>query len=206
MVRNTRIFGELVPLDTHGGLALYAGQLFRRGLPVEEVFRRVGYSHQDIEKGQIPGGPRGQLEADRRAGEAAGRLIREDPGGFLRAIGGNVAELWLGMDFHDVAAKGGRLGVMVLLGIASYVPLVALGLAALVKMVRLRKWETLGAMAGILLLTTAVHAVVQGGKRYRVGTIDPVLIILAAYQVSGWIRAFGSRASAVEDVLRPEGS
>ena len=84
--------------------------------------------------------------------------------------------------------------------------LLVLSLAGLARMVRLRKWEALGAMVGILLLTTAVHAVVQGGKRYRVGTIDPVLIILAAYQVSGWIRAFGSRASAVEDVPRPEGS
>ena len=47
----------------------------------------------DIEKGLIPGGPRGELEAGRRAGEAARRLICEEPTAFLRALWGNFAEL-----------------------------------------------------------------------------------------------------------------
>jgi len=204
MTRNRQVFGALVPLDTHGGFALYVGQLFSRGIPAEEVFRRVGYSHSDIEKGRLPDGPRGELEADRRAGEAARRMIREDPITFLGTLPRNVTELWLGMDFTDVAARGGGLSLLVLVGLAAYLPLLLLGLAGLGRMIRLRNWDILWALTGILLLTTAVHAVVLGGKRYRVATIDPVLIVLAAYQVSGWIRTFRSRATGPETPPPPE--
>jgi len=204
LTRNRQVFGEFVPLDTHGGFALYVGQLFSRGFTAEEVFRRVGYSHTDIEKGKMPDGPRGELEADRRAGEAARKMIREDPIAFLGTLPRNVAELWVGMDFTDMAARGGGLGLLVLVGLAAYLPLLLLGLAGLGRMVRDRNWDTLWGVTGILLVTTAVHAVVLGGKRYRVATIDPVLIVLAAYQVSRWIPTSRSRAAGPETPPPPE--
>ena len=194
MVRNRKVFGEVVPLDTHGGFALYAGQLFSRGLSADEVFRSVGYSHREIEEGTLPGGPRGELEADRRCATAARKMIREDRIAFIATWPRNVGELWLGMDFSDVAARGGGGRLMAIAGLAVYVPLLGLALGGIGVLIRERKWGLLSPLLVILVLTTTVHAMVLGGKRYRVATVDPVLLVLAATSASGSIRALRRRA------------
>ena len=84
IVRNRQVFGETVPLDTHGGFALYLGQLQARGVP--DAVGVVGYHHGDILRGSLPDGPRGELEADRRAGRRAMKMIRDDPAAFAATL------------------------------------------------------------------------------------------------------------------------
>jgi hypothetical protein len=120
-------------------------------------------------------------------------MIREDPGAFLATLPRNFSELWLGMDFSDVAVKGGGSGLLVFAGLAAYAPLLLLGLAGLGWLARTGRWHALAAALALLLLTTAMHAAVLGGKRYRVATVDPVLLVLGAGAVGGWIGRGKSR-------------
>jgi 4-amino-4-deoxy-L-arabinose transferase-like glycosyltransferase len=190
IARNRAVFGETVLLDTHVGFARLVGQLVSRGLSAEEVVREVGYRHRDIEMNRLPGGPRGELEADRRSGEKARRLIREDPAGFLRTIPRNAAVLWLGLNFSDVGREGGGTVLLALVGWACYGPLLLLGIAGLLRLFRSgRRVEGVSVLL-LLAATTFLHALVLGGQRYRVGTIDPVLLVLAAWEASVWFRTW----------------
>lgn len=188
IARNYAVFGELVPFDTHGGFTLYGSQLLSRGIDQETVVRRsieeLGYYRYDIEKGTLPGGPRGELEADRRARNLALEMIREDPVGFRLRMLQNVGVLWLNLRFGELDQRAGGLGYLAVAGWLSYFPILLLGLAGLWNVLRTRRMEIFGACLWILVVTTVIFASLHAGKRYRVATIDPVLLLLAASEAS----------------------
>jgi len=95
-----------VLLDTHGGFGLYLGQLQARGLEPDQAAKVIGYNHGDIVRSSLPGGPRGELEADRKAGESAIKMIRDDPAAISVAVLHNIWGLWLGSSFGDLADTG----------------------------------------------------------------------------------------------------
>ena len=193
IARNRRVFGEPVLLDTHGGWGLYTGQMLSRRFTEEEIFRRVRYSHRNIQEGTLPGGPRGELEEDRRCGREAIEMIRSDPAAFLATLPRNVADLWVSVKLREVVARGGGPVPLRVATWVSYFPVLVLGIAGLVRLRRARRWPPLAAALAILLLSTALHAGVRGGKRYRAATLDPVLLVLAAWEVDCRIRAARSR-------------
>lgn len=188
IVRNQKVFGEIVLFDTHGGFALYTGQLFSRGLSAEEVVERVGYKHRDIELSRLPGGPQGELEADRQAGAAALEMIREDPKRFLQTLPRNTYMLWLGLDLSGAAEKGGRFWLMTAAAWGSYGPLLILAIAGAW---RASKSDHILVFIGLivtLLLFTALHSIVLGGMRYRAAGLDPILFIFAAWELDARLK------------------
>jgi 4-amino-4-deoxy-L-arabinose transferase-like glycosyltransferase len=186
IARNRSVFGETVLFDTHGGFAFYLGHLISIGEKPEEIHRKLGYTHSQVAAGELPGGPRGELEADRRAGEMARRSIREDPARFARAFARNVINLWVGLDFSEVAAETRRIGLTTLVGWVSYGPILLLGLAGLRRLGREGRPALLAVLA-VFVTTSLIHGIVLGGQRYRVATLDPILLVLASVEVSGWI-------------------
>jgi 4-amino-4-deoxy-L-arabinose transferase-like glycosyltransferase len=184
ILRNRQVFGETVLLDTHGGFSFYLGQLQMRGVPVEEAVKKIGFQDTDIYNGTLPGGPHGELEASRRAGDDAMKMIRSDLPAFAATAFRNLKALWLGSSFTDVAGRGGMRVLMILVAWLSYGPVLVLGLVGLVQCWRTGRWDFFWAFLVILSTTTLLHAVVMGGKRYRAATIDPELMVLAGWQGS----------------------
>ena len=184
ILRNREAFGEAVLLDTHGGFSLYLGQLQTRGVPVEEAVKMLGFHDNEIYKGTLPGGPPGELAASRRAGDNAMKMIRSDPAAFAATALLNIQWLWLGSSFSDIAGQGVMKLLMTLVAWLSYGPILVLGLLGLVRCWRIGRLDFFWAFAIMLFMTTLLHAVVMGGKRYRAATIDPELMVLAAWQGS----------------------
>ncbi len=189
IARNRSVFGETIPFDTHGGFALYLGHLEAIGASQQEIHEKLGYTHDSVAQGRIPGGPRGELETDRRSAAKAWESIRQDPRRFALSVLRNVAALWFRLNYSDVAAGTGRLTLATLAGWASYCPILGIACAGLWRLLRERRWRVLAAFLGIFLITSAVHGVVIGGQRYRVATIDPLLLVLAPLGADGWIEA-----------------
>jgi len=190
IARNYRVFDKLVPFDTHGGFMLYTSQLISRGVPHEEVVRRtraeLGYYRGDIENGTLPGGPQGELDADKRAAEKAREFAQADPRAALMLIPHNLGSLWLNLDFEEVGRQKSRLGWAGLVGVVAYVPVLLLGLLGLMRLWRTQRVTFLG-LAWILIGTSLLFGLTHGGKRYRVATIDPILIALAGAETSRWL-------------------
>ncbi|HEU5182287.1 MAG TPA: glycosyltransferase family 39 protein [Candidatus Polarisedimenticolia bacterium] len=192
IIRNRRVFGETVLLDTHGGWGLYTGQLLSRQVSLEEINARVGYSHLSIYEGTLPGGPQGELREDRRCKREAIEMIRADIPAFLRTVLHNASRLWISLDMRDAARAGGG-GFLTLVGWLSYFPLLILGLAGLWQLGRTARWVPLAAVVAVFGLSTALHGIVLGGQRYRVATIDPFLLVLASWEATVLGAAFLAR-------------
>lgn len=201
ITRNRSVFGELVPFDTHGGFTLYGSQLIARGLDQETVVRttiaELGYYRYDIEKGTLPGGPRGELEADRRARDRALEMIRQDRSAYFARIFKNVARLWLNLDFGEIDQKASGLGLVALAGWCSFLPVAILGLAGLGRAYRCGRPEIFAASLWVLAMTTLLFGLTHAGKRYRVATIDPVLLTLAAWEADQRLREWAARAKTL---------
>jgi hypothetical protein len=189
IARNRSALGETVLLDTHSGMALYLGHLESIGMSQEEIGRRLWYGHADVARGNLPGGPAGELDANRRAGELARQSMRADPGRFLRSVARNIARIWLYLNFSDMGSPTGTVGLATLVGWASYAPVLLLAGAGLVRLRRLRS-HAFTAILALFAISSLVHGIFIGGQRYRVGTLDPLLIVLAALALDQWLGRF----------------
>jgi 4-amino-4-deoxy-L-arabinose transferase-like glycosyltransferase len=189
MIRNRHVFGETIPFDTHGGFALYLGHLESIGESQDQIAHHIGYNHTTIARGDLPGGPRGELEADRRSARKAWESIRESPQRSVRCFLRNLAALWIRLDFSEVGGGGRPVGLMTLVGCVSYLVVLVLGLGGLWRLFHDRRWAPLLAFVAAFALSSAVHAVVIGGQRYRVATLDPILLVLAAIAADAGIAA-----------------
>jgi len=193
ILRNRQVFGETIPFDTHGGFALYLGHLESIGESLEEIDGHIGYNHAMVARGELPGGPRGELEADRRSAEKAWESIRGNPQRSARCFLSNFAALWTRLNFSEVAAAARMIPFVTVVGWVSYPPVLLLGLAGLWKLYRDRRWVPLLAFLAAFISTSVVHALVVGGQRYRVATVDPILLVLAALAADAAIAALGKR-------------
>jgi len=203
VLRNRRAFGETVLLDTHGGFGLYMGQLVSRGVDPDEMYSRVGYSHLSIENGTLPGGARGEVLADRRCGREAMAMIRDDPATFVTIFRRNVTNLWIGINMGDAARKGGGFVPLTVVGWLSYSPLLILGMAGLLRLGREHRWVPLAAVLAAFLLSSALHGLVLGGMRYRVATLDPFLLVLAAWEAIALLAWIQSRWGGSRRLVAP---
>jgi 4-amino-4-deoxy-L-arabinose transferase-like glycosyltransferase len=192
VVRNERAVGAPVLFDTHGGFTLYTSQLISTGLPHDEVVRRtrqeLGFYRYDIEHGTLPGGPAAEVVSDHRATEKAKQLIRQDPTGYLARVPKNIGRLWLNLDLGEVSGERHGPGLVTIASSVAFFAVLVLGLSGLWSLWRERHIRVLIALVWILAATTAVHGLTHGGKRYRVATIDPVLICSAGLLIDAQLR------------------
>lgn len=188
VVRNFRVFDEVVLFDTHGGYTLYTSQLIARGLShrevVERTQRELGYYRYDIERGTLPGGPHAELENDRRAAIKARELMSQGRWLMARLAVRNIYHLWANLDFTEVEHRASGVGLAGIVGWIAYVAVLIPGFWGLVELVRAKRFDVVLAFGWVLLATTALFALTHGGKRYRVATIDPVLIVAAGIAAS----------------------
>jgi 4-amino-4-deoxy-L-arabinose transferase-like glycosyltransferase len=186
IARNRRVFGETIPFDTHGGFSLYLGHLQSIGASLADL----DYNHEMVARGELPGGPRGELEIDRRSGEKAWKIIRENPRRSALTFLNNGVGLWTKLSFSEVAAAAKMVSLVTVVGWLSYPPVLLLGLAGLWKLYRDHRSVPLLAFLAAFATTSAVHALIAGGQRYRVATVDPILLVLAALAADAAIAAF----------------
>jgi len=73
---------------------------------------------------------------------------------------------------------------MTLVAFALYPPVLVLGLFGLIHCWSIGRRDFFWATVVMLVSTTVVHGIVWGGKRYRTVIVDPVLMVLAAWQAS----------------------
>ncbi len=85
------------------------------------------------------------------------------------------------MSWHPTALN---VSFLTLVGWLSYFPLLALGLAGLWRLARTARWVPLAAVLALFGLSTALHGIVLGGQRYRVATLDPLLLVLASWEAT----------------------
>jgi 4-amino-4-deoxy-L-arabinose transferase-like glycosyltransferase len=191
IARNRQVFGETILFDTHGGFALYLGHLGSIGAGYADQ----DYTHEMVARGELPGGPRGELERDRRSAEKFWKSTRENPRRSALLFLNNVVGLWTKLNFSEVAAAARMVPLATVVGWLSYPPVLLLGLAGLWKLYRDHRWVPLLAFLAVFATTSAVHALIVGGQRYRVATVDPILLVLAAIAADAALAALGRSRS-----------
>ena len=129
---------------------------------------------------------------DRKATAKGKELIRQDLPGYFARIPKNIGRLWLNMDFGEVSGTRKRLSIVAIAGWASFLPVLLLGLAGLWGLWQGRRIPELIALVWILASMTVLHGLTLGGKRYRVATIDPVLVCAAGIQTDALVRRWGA--------------
>jgi 4-amino-4-deoxy-L-arabinose transferase-like glycosyltransferase len=172
-IRNAVVLGAPVPVTSKLGNDLY-----------EATF--PGATGGPVAWREHPAGREAHLQslrldeaaADRFLRAEAWHAVREDPLRFARLALVKAWRLWSPVPNHE----GFRTPLLVALVLLSYGPVAAL---AALGALRLRRGSVLAALLPALpLYITLLHLVFIGSLRYRIPA-EPVLLLLAAYRVTG---------------------
>ncbi len=178
-VRNTLLFGRPTFVTTYTGLNLY------KGLPGKDDDTSVpdlGYEMHWIEDARRPALPASEPELDHRAMVYWIRSVRSDPMAYFREKAHDLRRFWF--DFHLGGPLANAKGAVLALSALAY--LLCLGLALGQTLVSWRRRE-LGRIVLpwlVIGLTMISYVPFFAGKRFRIATVDPCLILLAAAFVS----------------------
>jgi 4-amino-4-deoxy-L-arabinose transferase-like glycosyltransferase len=178
-VRNSLLFERPVFLTTYTGHNLY------KGLPGKDnvtAIEDVGYNKTIIEDPDVEVLPADEATLDERSLAFFKRALADDPGAWIAEKLRGVRRLWF--DFN----LGGRLASLagLALGVAGAFYLGALVLAAFaaVDLARRRAFLALLVPLGMIAVTAFMYFPFFSGKRFRIPTIDPYLLLLAAWPLS----------------------
>jgi hypothetical protein len=168
VVRNYRVHGTFVLLDTNSGGVLYLGNV-NYGMwtdpeapdALDAVKRDTGYLDMD------------EAGKDRLLRGLAFRWMREHPGAFL--------EVWASKFLHGwTPVPSRKRWSLVLASLLTYGVLLVLGLAGAVR--ALRQGSSLGRLLVLYLVAISMaHAVFLIAQRHRVPLFDPALVVLAVF-------------------------
>ncbi len=190
MIRNSLLFERPVLLTTNAGLNLY------KGLPGkwnETAVADIGYVKAEFESAEATHAPIFELELDERARKFWLKSVRENPAAFAKKKLDDFVEFWLSF------SVGGSLadlpGAITFVTAAAYLGIL---LVAVIGSVRLFR-ERPGSVAVpwmVIIATSLAYLPFFTGKRFRVPTVDPYLVLLCAAYLGSQLERFRSGAFA----------
>jgi len=185
-VRNSLLFGQPTFLTSYSGLNLYKGL---PGKGNESSIDDLGYCQQWIEDGARPDLPASERDLDGRALAYWLDYTRANPAAYLAQKAHDVRQFWF--DF----ALGGSLasfgGLALLASMCAYLGCLGLAVAQTVLSWRRRLGYRAWVPWLIIGLAFATYLPFFAGKRFRVASVDPYLIVLAASFLADRLRAWG---------------
>ncbi len=174
-VRNTRMFGRPVFVTTYTGLNLY------KGLPAKDDRTSavdLGYHQHMLEDPALAALPDDEAALDARALDYWKRAVRAQPGAYLAEKLRDSARFWADVNLSGNVA---RLAGLVMLGaLAVYFVALLLALLESVHAWRAGRLVAVVVPLTIVLATWGGYAPFFAGKRFRVASVDPFLVLLAA--------------------------
>ena len=177
--RNYHLFHKVVLISTNGGATLWAGAHLR--LEAGASLAEVGYSQHQAFR-DVP-------EADREQYyyHKAFEILDHSPLRFGELFLANFAAMYTVMpspQYHSVRNR-------VIYSI-SYVPVLLSGIAGWVLL--RKRWKELSLLWGWVLANTALYCLYLSSIRYRVPTVDPILMLGSGVCLAGLLtRHWGAR-------------
>lgn len=178
-VRNSLLFERPVFLTTYTGHNLY------KGLPGRDnvtAVREVGYNKTIIENPDVAELPADEATLDERSMEVFVREMNADPGAWLGEKFRDVRRLWF--DFNLGGNLAGIAGVAVVGSVGAYVAVLLLALAGTGMGIARGRWLLLAVPWAMIVVTSIMYFPFFSGKRFRIPTIDPALILLASFALT----------------------
>lgn len=185
LVRNSVLYGKPMFITTYTGLNLYSG------LPGKDQvteFADFGYNYHTIEDPSIKELPKPEPEMEKEHSEYYRRFVRENPGLYAKEKLGDAIGFWF--DYNLAGPLGANIGAAALAAFGSYAFILVFGICGTVLAVRRGNYLPV-VLAWLLIgLTFCLTIMIFAGKRYRVPTVDPYLMLFAAYF---FVDRFGAR-------------
>lgn len=194
-LRNYAQFGQVVLLETKGGVNLWLGNSPYTPYEFIRNVWKVG-----VREPMLDGLPQGELERDHAAYTLALNYMRGNPLAFLERIPSKFADFWGFernlVDIADATTRGtgwnslSKVGADALAMIV-YIFVMVAGIAGLILAPdgtlpqNARAWKIL--LGGFVLYFMSIHLVVFGDGRFHLPVI-PFLILYAAWLVVMWRR------------------
>lgn len=179
IVRNSLLFGRLTNLTTYTGLNLY------KGLPGKDDRSSMddfGITQQMVEDAQVTQLPLAEPEMDRAMRRYWQKSVLDHPGAYLREKFGDLSRFWF--DFR-LAGNAATLGGIATYGaIGAYLAVLVAGTLGLLQLLRSGSWGALSVVLTVIVGTMLLYVPFFAGKRFRIATVDPMLILLAGH----WLR------------------
>jgi 4-amino-4-deoxy-L-arabinose transferase-like glycosyltransferase len=190
LVRNSLVFGQPVFVTTYTGLNLY------KGLPGKDDRTSavdLGYYQHMVEDPKVTSLPAPEPELDRRALRYWTQFVLREPAAYVGEKLRDLRRFWF--DLNLAGALGRSSGWLRAGAVLCY--LVALALAATELLSLWRRPDTRRAVVlplAVIAIAMAAHVPFFAGKRFRVASVDPVLVLLAGAFLAeiarrrGWFR------------------
>lgn len=178
IARNSLLFGQPTFITTYTGLNLY------ESLPGKDQITQLqdfGYNYHTIEDSTITVLPVPERQAEQEQKDYFKRFVQHYPGEYLKEKLGDLRDFWL--DFNLAGNLGKRGGLVRTAPFAAYGLVLAGGLLATFWLLGRREWLPLGLCGTAIVSTMLITLTIFAGKRYRIPTVDPYLILLTAWLV-----------------------
>jgi 4-amino-4-deoxy-L-arabinose transferase-like glycosyltransferase len=160
--RNYRLFHKFVLISTNGGATLWAGAYLR--LVPGATLAEVGYTQH----GALP--EMSEIERERYYYRQAFEILDHSPRRFGKMFVLNFVAMYTLVPSETYHNAGDRLVYSI-----SYIPLLVSGLGGF--WLLRRRWRELSLLWTFIVANTAFYCLYLAAIRYRVPTIDPILML-----------------------------
>ncbi len=196
VVRNSLLFGKPVFVTTYTGVNLYKGLPDRNDVTCMAEF---GYTMHTVEDPALAVLPKPETEMDSELRAYWRRAVREEFGAYLREKVRDFGRFWF--DFNLAGALSRRTAILPLLSFGAYLAALLVALGGSVALARAGKWGVLAVAWTMIVVTTGLTVPIFAGKRFRIPTVDPYLLLLASAFVAQFVE---SRARAYSAPSAPK--
>lgn len=194
VIRNSLVFGRFVPVTTYTGINLY------KGLPGKDnrtALADLGYNHHQIEDPKLHALPADEVALDARARAYWRAFVSQHPGAYAAEKLRDLRRFWF--DFNLAGRLTGVRPALVLATFAPYLLVLVLAVFGLARALKEGRSDALIVTLGMVGITLLAYVPFYAGKRYRMPTVDPYLILMSAYWLSGQLlRLRGRRGRRVD--------
>jgi len=185
-VRNSVLFGRPTFLVSNSGLNLYKGL---PGKGNDSSIADLGYCEQWIEDANQHDLPASERELDARGLAYWIDFTRAHPMAFVAQKVRDVGRFWF--DFHLGGSLSNFGGLVLVVSTAMYLCCLVLSVVQTILCLRKGLGSRVIVPWIIIGLGFASYLPFFAGKRFRVASVDPYLVVLAASLLADRMRAFG---------------
>jgi 4-amino-4-deoxy-L-arabinose transferase-like glycosyltransferase len=169
--RNYRLFHRFVPISTNGGVNFWEGAHFRleRGATLTDiVFLHMLDSVPEPQRHALE--PLSEPEREQWFYRKGFAILNHNPGRLATMVWRNFAAMFAFVPSSQYHSLRNRL-----IYSFSYIPVLVFGLAGF--WTAHRRWRELSPFWGWLLANTTLYCLFLSAIRYRIATVDPILIL-----------------------------